>query len=112
MATKKKGRPKKSTKQASVTETKKNSGRRQMMAVLWFAIAIFVGAVLIYKGANAWMALHNFLLGVFGITAYFYPILMAVIAILYAMDKVSGSITAKMVEMRVPFFMAPSSFME
>jgi len=101
MATKKKGRPKKSTKQASVTETKKNSGRRQMMAVLWFAIAIFVGAVLIYKGANAWMALHNFLLGVFGITAYFYPILMAVIAILYAMDKVSGSITAKMVESTV-----------
>lgn len=101
MATKKKGRPKKTTKNEPAKEVKKNTGRRQMLAVLWFAVAIFVGAVLIYKGANAWMALHNFFLGVFGITAYFYPILMAVIAILYAMDKVSGSITAKMVESTV-----------
>ena len=101
MATKKKGRPKKSAAQEPVRETKKNSGHRQMMAVLWFAVALFLGAVLLYKGANAWEALHNFFLGVFGITAYFYPVLMGVVAVLFAMDKVSGSITAKMIESTV-----------
>ncbi len=101
MAAKKKGRPRKTSATQPVKETKSTAGRRQMMAVLWFAIAIFLGAVLLYPGGNVWLTLHNFFLGVFGVTAYFYPILMGAIAVFYAMDKFSGSITAKMVECTV-----------
>ena len=101
MATKKRGRPRKTSAAQPVKDTRSSAGRKQMLAVLWFATALFVAAVLLYPGGNAWLALHNFFLGVFGVTAYFYPILMGTIAVFYAMDKFSGSITAKMIESTV-----------
>lgn len=98
---------KKGSKSRSATATKIQNesakretaaGKRQLMSVIWFAVAVFLLCVVFIKGQNIWLAMHNFIFGVFGITAYFYPFLLGVVAVLFAMDKIGGSINAKIIE--------------
>ena len=98
---------KKGSKSRSATATKIQNeaskretaaGKRQLMSVIWFAVAVFLLCVVFIKGQNIWLAMHNFIFGVFGVTAYFYPFLLGVVAVLFAMDKIGGSINAKIIE--------------
>ena len=54
--------------------------------------------VVFIPGQNVWLAIHNFIFGVFGVTAYFYPFLLGFVAVLFAMDKIGGSMNAKVIE--------------
>ena len=73
-------------------------GRRQLLSVIWFAVAVFLLCVVFIPGQNVWLAIHNFIFGVFGVTAYFYPLLLGFVAVLFAMDKIGGSMNAKVIE--------------
>ena len=73
-------------------------GRRQLLSVIWFAVAVFLLCVVFIPGQNVWLAIHNFIFGVFGVTAYFYPFLLGFVAVLFAMDKIGGSMNAKNAE--------------
>ena len=61
-------------------------------------MAVFFLCVVFIKGQNVWLAIHNAIFGIFGVTAYFYPFLLGFVAVLFAMDKVGGSINAKIIE--------------
>ena len=54
-------------------------GRRQLLSVIWFAVAVFLLCVVFIPGQNVWLAIHNFIFGVFGVTAYFYPFCSALL---------------------------------
>ena len=95
MATKKKGSSKRS---ATQTRNVNTAGRRQLMSVIWFTIAVFLLFVVFIKGENVWAWLHNFIFGLFGVTAYFYPFLLGFVAVMFALDRINGSITAKIIE--------------
>lgn len=73
-------------------------GRRQLLSVIWFAVAVFLLCVVFIPGQNVWLAIHNFIFGVFGVTAHFYPFLLGFVAVLFAMDKIGGSMNAKVIE--------------
>ena len=92
MATKKRGRPSKSEAQTT------NKAKRQLYSVVWFAIALFLMFVVFIKGENLWTHIHNFMFRIFGFTAYFYPFLLGAVAVVYATDKVSSKINAKIIE--------------
>lgn len=77
-------------------------GRRQLLSVIWFAVAVFLLCVVFIPGQNVWLAIHNFIFGVFGVTAYFYPFLLGFVAVLFAMDKIGGSMNAKVIESGIP----------
>lgn len=78
---------------------KRQPPKRQLMSVIWFAVAgLFCFCIVFIKGQNVWLAIHNFIFGVFGVTAYFYPFLLGFVAVLFAMDKIGGSINAKITE--------------
>jgi len=99
MATKKKGSTTRKASSGKTAQTQQsNAGRRQLMSVVWFAVAIFFLFIVFIKGQNVWAWMHNFIFGVFGVTAYFYPFLMGFVAVMYAMDRINGSITAKIIE--------------
>ena len=74
------------------------AGKRQLLSVIWFAVAVLLLCIVFIKGQNIWLAIHNAIFGIFGITAYFYPFLLGFVAVLFAMDKVGGSINAKIIE--------------
>lgn len=90
----KKGRRKTSAKKQAV----QNAAQKQLLSVIWFAVAVFLLCIVFIKGQNVWSALHNFIFGVFGVTAYFYPFLLGFIAVMSAMDKMGGSIKPKLIE--------------
>ena len=95
MATKKKG---KSRSTAAQNKQPMTAGKRQLMSVIWFAVAIFFLCVVFIEGQNLWALLHDFIFGIFGVTAYFYPFLLGFVAVMFALDKMGGSINAKMIE--------------
>ena len=96
MATKKKGS---STRKSSAAVTKETAaGRRQLMSVVWFTVALFLLFVVFVEGENLWQGLHNIIFGIFGVTAYFYPFLLGFVAVMFALDRINGSITAKIIE--------------
>ncbi len=95
MATKKKGSQKSRSGQKRIENT---AGRRQLMSVIWFTVAVFLLFVVFIKGENVWLWLHNLIFGIFGITAYFFPFLLGFVAVMFALDRINGSITAKIIE--------------
>lgn len=92
MATKKRGRPSQKKTQAA------NKATRQLHSVIWFAVAIFLMFVVFIKGENLWTQIHDFMFKLFGVTAYFYPFLLGAVAIIFATDKLSSNINAKIIE--------------
>ena len=85
----------------SKTVKTKNSANNQLLSVIWFAVAIFLLCVVFIKGQNVWLAIHNVMFGIFGVLAYFYPVLLGAIAVFCAMDKFTGSIKAKLLETNI-----------
>lgn len=92
MSTKKKAR-KKTTQAVSHN----NATNRHLKSVIWFAVSLFFICVVFIKGDNLWTMLHNFIFGLFGITAFFYPFYLGAIAVLYAMDKIKDTIGKKII---------------
>ena len=86
------------TKTAAKRQAAQNAAQRQLQSVIWFAVAVFLLCIVFIKGQNVWFAIHNFIFGIFGITAYFYPFLLGFIAVMSAMDKMGNSIKAKLIE--------------
>ncbi len=86
------------TKAAAKRQAAQTAAQRQLLSVIWFAVAIFLLCIVFIKGQNVWSALHNFMFGIFGVTAYFYPFLLGFIAVMSAMDKMGNSIKAKLIE--------------
>ncbi len=75
-----------------------NSAKKQMVAIVLFAVSVFFMCVVIIPGENVWNMLHNFIFGVFGVMAFIYPIILGCTAVLFALDKVYGSVSAKIIE--------------
>ncbi len=89
----------KTTTTSSAARTKAvSNAKRQAVSIVLFAISVFLMCVILIPGENVWNALHKFLFGVFGVTAFIYPIILGVTAVLFAMDKCYGSVSAKIIE--------------
>ena len=99
---------KKSQKKGSATATKiENEARntaaaaykRQLGSVVLFALAVLLMCFVCIANQGAWLwnNIHNFILGVFGICSFIWPVLLGLVAVLYAMNKLYGSLSAKII---------------
>ncbi len=95
MAAKKGNSSKKQTKKNS---EKISSGQRQVTSVVLFGFSLFLLAIVFIKGENFWAIMHNFLFGIFGVLTYLFPIFLLVVSVLYALEKLVGPLSAKIVE--------------
>ena len=109
------------TKSSSATKNRKpadtgESGaavakaKRQTSSVLIFAAAILILCMVLIPGGSLWGLMHSLLLGMFGICAYILPFLMMYIAIIIAMEKPVGSISAKLWQCVLLITMLGSAF--
>ena len=107
MATKKKGTSHKSSSRntsakkspSKATESpsqEQNSARRQMRALLLFAVAVLLFLMAVIRGENAWKWLHNLLLGLFSFNACIIPFLLAFVAIMLALEKDEDGLSGRM----------------
>ena len=89
--TKKPSTSSKSKTQAKKQPAKKSQGQtqaqRQRTAVIIMAGALLLFCMTLIKGESAWAAIHNFIFGVFGICAYFWPIMLVYLAVMFAINK-------------------------
>ena len=114
----KRGRPKKKSlsateitrKKAAATKPQNSapkanapSGKREIVAILLFALALLTLVAVIIKGENLWLWLHNTLFGLFGVAVFALPVILGAIAVFLAMDKLRGSTTVKIVECSLLF---------
>jgi len=95
MATKKRKNSKPVKKQNTAA---KQTGVNQLMAVVWFAVGIFMFALSVYKGQKLWATLHNFLFSLFGIAAFILPIYIIALTVCYSLDRFKGAIKLKCIE--------------
>ena len=96
MAKRKPGR-----KTAEKRKTAQAAAQTQLLSVIWFAVAVLLLFIVFIKGENFWTKIHNFIFGIFGITAFFYPFLLGFVAVISAMDKMASSIKAKIIEANI-----------
>lgn len=96
MAKRKTGR-----KTAEKRKTPQAAAQTQLLSVIWFAVAVLLLFIVFIKGENFWTKIHNFIFGIFGITAFFYPFLLGFVAVISAMDKMASSIKAKIIEANI-----------
>ena len=81
-------------------EASKGGGKNQMMAIIMFAVAVFLMFVAIINSEekNAWYWLNYTMFGLFGVCAYIMPVILGVVAVMSAMEKFSGKTTSRIVE--------------
>lgn len=97
-------------KKSPARETKSvQQAKKQMYAVVLFAVGILLGALTFIKGERVWLGLHNFLFGIFGWSSYFLSPLMIYIAVIAAMDKPLSTIKAKIWQVMVLIVMVASA---
>ncbi len=65
------------------------SGKKQIRAIILFAVAVFLMFVAIIRTdeVNVWNWLHNTMFGLFGICAYIMPIMLGVVAVMSALER-------------------------
>lgn len=74
--------------------TKKNE-QNQVWSVILFAAGILIGLMVVIPGSDGWNAIHRFLLGMFGISAFFVPIILIYTALMIGMEKSQESVSGR-----------------
>ena len=64
----------------------------QTYAVILFAIALFLAAVVFIEGESVWMSMHNGMFALFGFFAWVLPAVLIYTVVILAMDKPFSSI--------------------
>ncbi len=81
-----------------IEREKAQNARRQMSAIILFAVSIFILCVTLIQGGNVWAALQSVFFGLFGVCAFVWPLILLYIAIMTSLDKPIGNIKAKVIE--------------
>lgn len=102
MATKKSAPKKKKSATATEIAGSRNlpaqEGRRELWALLLFALAVLLVFLAFVEGKSAWTFMHNALFGISGICAYILPIFVGAAAVLCAMDGTRPNFALRLAE--------------
>ncbi len=108
MATKsKKGAKPGKKKSATATEisnerqkkaSQPTGGKRELTAILLFALAVLLLFLVFVRGESFWTVLHNVLFGFFGVCVYAMPLFIGFIAVFCAMDKLDSGVKVRLFE--------------
>lgn len=92
----------KMTKTAKTAKAAKDAAtlasRRQIGAIVLFAVSVFLLFLLLIPGGNVWAVLQGVVFGLFGIGSYIWPVLFLYIAIVTSMDRDRVGLSSKIIE--------------
>lgn len=92
---------KKNNAKTQETKAQHSNTKRQVTSVLMFTAALLFFLAAIIPGSGGWLAIHRFVLGLFGCFGYTAPILLGVTAVYLAMDKLRGKALVRIVELTI-----------
>lgn len=67
----------------------------QILAIVLFALSIFMACLVLIEGDHVWLWLHNLLMGLFGTCAILWPVLLLYISIVTAFERRNGRMRVK-----------------
>jgi len=73
-----------------------NSG--QLWSIVLFSSGILIFLMSVIEGQAAWLALHNFVRGLFGIGVFLVPVILIYSAIMIACDKPGTAVAGKVIQ--------------
>lgn len=76
----------------------KSNTDRQFWSVVLFTLGILTLLLVIITGESAWRAIHMFLLGLFGISAFIVPVILIYAAVMIALEKSGKAVAGKIIE--------------
>ena len=83
------------TRKKSTSAAKNNGNDKVLWSTVLFASALLVLAFTVIKGESAWLGVHNFLLGMFGMTVFLVPPAMIYASLMIARDRSGGDVKGK-----------------
>ena len=72
--------------------------KRQIWAVIIFAVAVFTLCICLIPGGNAWEFMREVLFGIFGFCAFILPLILFYIAIMTTLDRPTDNVGLKVGE--------------
>ncbi|MEI3541320.1 MAG: DNA translocase FtsK 4TM domain-containing protein [Acutalibacteraceae bacterium] len=87
----------------------KSKLNNQVLAIIIFAVAVLFACLVFIKGENVWLFLHNFVWGLFGVIAFFWPVLLLYIAINTAMAQPKEKTSVKIMLSVIVIFLTCTS---
>ena len=86
---------KKQSAAALMRQKQEEHRKRQVWAILLFALGLLLLALIVIKGQNIWYQVHTALLGLFGIGVFVLPVLFVYVAIRATIDENMGKLRHK-----------------
>ena len=102
--TKKRGRPTKRQQQAAKRATQRKR-RRQINALLVFALGLLLTALAFVEGQSFWHTLHQGYFGLFSVCGFVVPFAVFYIAYLMAMSEEEGKARVRGIELAILFLL-------
>ena len=87
--------PKRTKAERDVKRAEDAKQRNQILAILLFALSIFMACLVLIEGDHVWFWLHSLLMGLFGTCAILWPILLLYISVATAFERHGGRMRAK-----------------
>lgn len=85
-------------REAENYRAQKEQRNQEIKAIILFAVSILVLCLVLIKGENVWLWLHNGMFGLFGIFTFLVPVFMIAVAAMKAFDKFKSDIGEKLIE--------------
>lgn len=87
-----------SSKQTAAAKKQKEAQDKVMYSVVLFSVGILVLLLTLIEGEAAWKAIHNLLMGLFGISVYLVAPILLYSSVMIAMDKSGKTVAGKAIQ--------------
>lgn len=111
-----KGAPKKKAEAPKREPVKSNpktapqNESNQLWSILLFALGVLTALMVVVKGTKGWLALHNLLLGIFGIAAFLIPVILIYTAVKLGTEQTKKDLSGRNVWCIAMIFLASAAF--
>lgn len=76
----------------------KNANDKVLWSTVLFALGVLIAAFAAIEGESAWLAVHNLILGLFGITSVLVPFVLIYASVMIAADRTRQTIAGKVIQ--------------
>lgn len=82
----------------------------QLWSIILFALGVLVALMVLIKGTKGWLAIHNLLLGIFGIAAFIIPVILIYTAVKLGTEQTKKDLSGRTFWCIAMIFLACAAF--
>ncbi len=94
----------------SNAKTAPQNESNQLWSILLFALGVLTALMVLVKGTKGWLALHNLLLGTFGISAFLIPVILIYTAVKLGTEQTKKDLSGRNIWCIAMIFLASAAF--